>query len=51
MLELIMFLESTFNIKIELEEMLPENLDSVCKAAAFVRVSRLLRRLPGSRCG
>ena len=36
MLELIMFLESTYDIKIEPEEMLPENLDSVNRVAAFV---------------
>lgn len=36
MLELIMFLEETFGLKIEPEEMIPENLDSVNKAAAFV---------------
>jgi len=36
MLELIMFLEQTYGIKIELEEMLPENLDSVNKVAAFL---------------
>jgi len=36
MLELIMFLEQTYGIKIEPEEMLPENLDSVNKVAAFL---------------
>jgi acyl carrier protein len=36
MLELIMFLESTYNIKIEPEEMLPENLDTVNRVALFV---------------
>lgn len=36
MLELIMFLESTYEIKIDPEEMLPENLDSVQRVAAFV---------------
>ncbi len=36
MLELIMFLETTYNIKIEPEEMLPENLDSVNRVVAFV---------------
>lgn len=36
MLELIMFLEGTYNIKIQPEEMLPENLDSVNRVAAFV---------------
>ncbi len=36
MLELIMFLEQSYGIKIEPEEMLPENLDSVNRVAAFV---------------
>ncbi len=36
MLELIMFLEQTYGIKIEPEEMVPENLDSVNRVAAFV---------------
>ncbi len=36
MLELIMFLESTYGIKIEPEEMVPENLDSIERAAQFV---------------
>ena len=36
-LELITFLESTFGIKVETEEMLPENLDSVNNVAAFVQ--------------
>jgi acyl carrier protein len=36
MLELIMFLEQTYDIKIEPEEMLPENLDSVNKVVQFL---------------
>lgn len=36
MLELIMFLEETYDIKIEPEEMLPENLDSVNKVVQFL---------------
>jgi acyl carrier protein len=36
MLELIVFLEETFRLKIDPDEMIPENLDSVTKAAAFV---------------
>jgi acyl carrier protein len=36
MLELIMFLEQTYGIKIEPEEMVPENLDSVNKAVQYV---------------
>ena len=35
-LELIMFLEERFEIKIETEEMVPENLDSVNKVCAFL---------------
>jgi len=35
-LELIMFLETTYNIKIENEEMIPENLDSVNRVAQFL---------------
>ncbi len=35
-LELIIFLESTYGIKIESGEMLPENLDSVDKVVAFL---------------
>ena len=35
-LELIMFLETNYGIKIESEEMLPENLDSVNKVVAFL---------------
>jgi len=36
MLELIMFLESRFGIKIEPEEMLPENLDSINRVVQFL---------------
>lgn len=36
MLELIMFLEEKYNIKVEPQEMLPENLDSVNRAARFL---------------
>lgn len=36
MLELIMFLESTYGVKIEPEEMVPENLDSVNRVAQFI---------------
>ena len=35
-LELIMFLESTYGIKITPEEMVPENLDSLNRVARFV---------------
>ncbi len=35
-LELMMFLETTFNIKVKPEEMVPENLDSVVRVSRFV---------------
>jgi len=35
-LELVMFIEETYQLKVEPEEMLPENLDSVNRVAAFV---------------
>ena len=35
-LELIQFVEDTFEIEIEDEEMIPENLDSIERAARFV---------------
>lgn len=37
MLEVIMFLEETFGVKVEDEEMVPANLDSVNKIAALVQ--------------
>jgi acyl carrier protein len=40
MLELIMFLESTYGIKVDPEEMLPENLDSVNRAVEFLEKKR-----------
>jgi acyl carrier protein len=36
MLELIMFLENTFDIKLEPQEMVPDNLDSVIRIVRFV---------------
>jgi acyl carrier protein len=36
-LELIMFLESTYGIKIASEEMVPGNLDSINRAAQFLK--------------
>lgn len=36
-LELVMFVEETFGIKIEDDELLPENLDSVENLADFIR--------------
>jgi len=41
-LELIMFIEETYAIKVQPEEMLPENFDSVDRVAAFI--SRKLAR-------
>lgn len=35
-LELVMFLETNYKIKIENEEMIPENLDSVNRVAQFL---------------
>jgi acyl carrier protein len=35
-LEMVAFLESTFGVKIDDEEILPENLDSIARVAAFV---------------
>lgn len=36
-LELVMFVEETFDITVEDEEIVPENLDSVSQLAAYVR--------------
>jgi acyl carrier protein len=36
-LEIISFIEETFGIKVDDDEMLPENLDSLNSLAAFVR--------------
>ena len=35
-LELVMFLENTYGIKVQPEEMLPENFDSVNRVAVFL---------------
>lgn len=40
-LEVIMYLESTFGIAVEDSEMLPENLDSIEAIAAFVARKKL----------
>ncbi|MCJ7824072.1 MAG: acyl carrier protein [Anaerolineales bacterium] len=37
-LELVMFVEETFSITVEDEEILPENLDSVTQLARYVRL-------------
>ena len=39
-IELIGFLEETFGIKVEDAEMVPENLDSIARMAAFVQRKR-----------
>ena len=39
-LELITFIEDTFHFKIEDHEIIPENLDSIRKAAAFIARKR-----------
>lgn len=36
-LEIMLFIEETFGIKVEDEEMLPENLDSIDNLVAFVQ--------------
>jgi acyl carrier protein len=36
-LELIMFVEETFGVAVEDEEILPENFDSVAQLAAYIR--------------
>jgi acyl carrier protein len=40
-LEVIMFIESTFGVTVEDSEMLPENLDSIERIAAFVGRKRV----------
>ena len=41
MLQLIMFFESTYGIKVEPEEMVPENLDSLNRLVEFLRKKRM----------
>ena len=36
-LELVMFVEETFNTTVEDEEIVPENFDSVAQLAAYIR--------------
>jgi len=36
-LELVMFVEETFNVTVEDEEIVPENFDSVGQLAAYIR--------------
>ena len=40
-LELVAFVEQTYDIRIEDEELVPENLDSVRQLAAFINLKRL----------
>jgi acyl carrier protein len=44
-LELVMYLEETYKVKVQPEEMLPENLDSVSRVAGF-----LSRKLAKETC-
>jgi acyl carrier protein len=39
-LELVAYLETTFGIKVQDEELVPENLDSIARVASFVRHKR-----------
>jgi len=39
-LELIMFLENTFNIKVDDEEIIPENLDSLDRLESFINTKK-----------
>jgi len=48
-LELVAFLESKYGIKIEDQELLPDNLDSVAKVCAFVERKRVATQGAGSR--
>jgi len=36
-LELVMFVEETFNVRVEDEEIVPDNFDSVSQLAAYIR--------------
>jgi acyl carrier protein len=45
-LEFVTFLESTFGIKVEDEELTPNNLDSVALAAAYVERKRMAAPRP-----
>lgn len=42
-LELIMFMEETFGLKLADDEMLPENLDSVANAVGFIERKQSVR--------
>jgi acyl carrier protein len=47
-LELVAFLESTFGVTVGDEEMLPENLDSIARVAAFVCRKGIETPIPGA---
>ena len=40
-LELVAFIESTFGIKVEGDEFVPDNLDSIDKVSAFVKRKKI----------
>ena len=48
MLELVLFLETAFQIKVAAEELVPDNLDSVNRAAAFVTHKLANKSDPGA---
>jgi acyl carrier protein len=48
MLELIMFLESTWDIKIDPREMVPENLDSIRRIVQFLSRKLGTAEVPGA---
>lgn len=37
-MELVMFVDESFNIRVEDEELVPDNFDSVSKLAAYIRL-------------
>jgi len=45
-MELVMFLEQTFSVQVNDEELVPENLDTITNIAAFVE-TKLMARTPG----
>ena len=53
-LELVMFVEETFNLTVEDNEIVPENLDSIAQLAAYIRrklTERPLAAPPSSGAG
>lgn len=47
-LELVAFLEQTFGVSVGDDEMLPENLDSIARVAAFVGRKRIAATIPAA---